>query len=109
MEFEKAQEILQVLADGYDPVTGEVFPPDSPYNNPEVIRALFTILQEIKAGKHKPAKDKPKNAGLPWTEKLKEEVAQLYKEGQSIKELATHFERSVWSIKAELTHLGVIE
>lgn len=109
MELEKAQEIIQVLADGYDPVTGEVFPPDSPYNNPEIIRALFTILQELKARPHKPKKDKPKNAGLPWTEALKEEVVQLYKEGQSFKELAAHFERSVGTIKSELSHQGVIE
>lgn len=32
-------EILQALAAGTDPITGEVFPADSPYNQPEIIRA----------------------------------------------------------------------
>ena len=34
-------EMLQALAAGTDPVIGEIFPADSPYNQPEIIRALF--------------------------------------------------------------------
>lgn len=40
-------EILQALADGVDPVSGEMFPPDSPYQQPEVIRALFYGVLDI--------------------------------------------------------------
>jgi len=52
---------------------------DSPYNDPSVIRALFTIIESIKLPK-KSVKTceqrqqeniksgKPMNAGLPWTD-----------------------------------------
>jgi len=41
MESQRAKEIIQLLADGVNPITGEEFPPDSPYNNPEIIRAFL--------------------------------------------------------------------
>ena len=40
----KNSEILHALANGVDPVTGEVLPESSPYNNPAVIRALYHAL-----------------------------------------------------------------
>ena len=111
MDLQKATEIIEVLADGANPITGEVFPPDSPYNNPEIIRALFAIIQELNtlAKKRKAQANKPKNTGLPWTKELKEEVAELYAQGQSFKELAEHFQRTPGGIKSELTHQGIIK
>ena len=80
MDIVQAKEIVKTLADGIDPITGEVFPPESHFNNPEVIRALFTVLGAVrmpaKATKksiEEKQKDnikngRPKNAGLPWSE-----------------------------------------
>ncbi|EGU61756.1 hypothetical protein VINI7043_21551 [Vibrio nigripulchritudo ATCC 27043] len=34
-------EIVEALANGINPQTGEVLPSESPYNSPDVIRALF--------------------------------------------------------------------
>lgn len=34
--------ILQALADGLDPATDEAFPPDSPYQRADTIRAIYT-------------------------------------------------------------------
>ena len=128
MDIEKAKAIVSLLADGVDPTTGEVFPDDAPYNHPSVIRALFTILGNVKSKKHtktttkkKPkqttkerqenniASGRPKNSGLPWEEKSKIEVVKMYNEGVSVKELAKYFERSEGGIKSELTHQGVID
>lgn len=121
MEFEKAKEIITSLANGIDPVTGEVFPKDSPYNHPEIIRALFFIINELKAFK-KPIKlsleekqaqnqinGRPRNAGLPWTDLLKKELADLFADKKSINELALHFERTEGSILSELVHQGLID
>lgn len=44
MDINKAKEILSALAEGVDPTTGEVLPEDSIYNNVNVIRAMYTIL-----------------------------------------------------------------
>ena len=38
MELQIAREIINVLAQGIHPVTGEAMPADSPYNEPPVIQ-----------------------------------------------------------------------
>ena len=53
MDIKQAIEILKPLANGTDPSTGEVFSADTPYNNPDVIRALFSCIQYIE---HPPRK-----------------------------------------------------
>lgn len=120
MEIEKAVEVVSQLAIGVDPATGEVFDEDSPYNNPLIIRALFTVLINQKnprkqtklSNAERQAKNlesgKPRNAGLAWTEELKTEVAALFKQGKSIKELALHFERTEGAVCSELEHQGVL-
>ncbi|MDX3774995.1 hypothetical protein QE250_12795 [Chromatiaceae bacterium AAb-1] len=79
MEKDKAFSIVDALANGINPVTGECFPEDSPYNHPDIIRALFSVLREQQTVK-KPkksleekqqenlAKGLPMNYGLPWTD-----------------------------------------
>jgi len=121
MEIEQAREIVILLANGINPITGEVFPNDSPYNNPTIIRSLFTVANNVSfAKKHGKttseemqaqnlANGKPKNAGLAWTKELKQEVAQLFEQGKSTKELAKYFERTDGSIRSELKHQGLIE
>ncbi len=47
MDVKEAKEIIQFLAKGIDPVTGEMFPDNSPYNHPKVIRALFVAAENI--------------------------------------------------------------
>ena len=39
MELQIARQIIDTLAQGIHPVTGEAMPEDSPYNAPPVIRA----------------------------------------------------------------------
>lgn len=121
MEIEKAKKIVSLLADGIDPSTGEVLPDGSPYNDPTVIRALFAVLGSVRASKRQNkqsmedkqaqnvASGRPKNAGLPWTEELKEEIAEMFKDGTSIDELADHFERTSGAILSELIRQGLID
>jgi len=96
-----------------------VLPKESPYNDPSVIRALFTVLGSIKTVKKSKQTDeqkqqgniddgKPKNAGLPWTKELKAEVASRYLSGTSIHKLARYFERTTGAIVSELTKQGVM-
>jgi hypothetical protein len=47
MDVRSAKQIVQLLARGINPVTGEVFPDDSPYNHPTIIRALFIAAENI--------------------------------------------------------------
>ena len=42
MELDRAKEILQALADGVDPYTGDRFPADGPYQRADTVRAPGT-------------------------------------------------------------------
>ena len=47
MDIERAKELLSALADGVDPLTGEVLDRDNVCNKPEIIRALHMAVQEL--------------------------------------------------------------
>jgi hypothetical protein len=117
MELSESRNIIKTLAQGVHPITGEVFAPESPYNDPKVIRALFSILDFAK----KPRKSveerrrenlelgRPLNAGLPWTENGRTRVAEDFRGGKNIEELANALERSRGAIHAELVRQGLVE
>lgn len=47
MDEANALEIVQRLADGVDPDTGEVFDADSPYQQPDTIQTLQTAIAAL--------------------------------------------------------------
>ena len=120
MELFKAVQMIESVANGIHPETGEAFPKDSPYNSPGIIRALFTCTQHIthsppktkKTVEEKRAENKikglPKNAGLPWTKEIKAELADLFKAGEDPARLAQKFERTQYAIVMELKKQGLI-
>ena len=48
MDESKALDIVMKLADGMDPRTRQSLPPESPYQDPETIRALFMAVLALK-------------------------------------------------------------
>ena len=98
MEIKKAKEILQLLADGIDPATGELLPDESPYNKPEVIRALFAVLAE-------PTKRPHQNAGLPWSETEDEQLSQEFAAGLRVSAIAKEHGRTRGAITSRIKHL----
>ena len=120
MELARSVEIVHALSQGVDPFTGEALPPQSPYEQPEVIRALHTLLGHVATParrrkltpEQKQAanldKGLPRNAGLPWTDDARDTLAELFREDAGIGALATRFERSNGSIIAELKRQGLI-
>jgi len=112
-------EILELLANGINPITGEVFEKDSVYNEAEVVRALFFALNCIKNFSKKKktkaqrqlenqAKGLPKNHGLKWSKEEKEMLKKMFLENKSIKELSDFFQRTKGAIIAELVKQGLI-
>lgn len=122
--MEKYVSVIEILAHGIDPGTGEVLPDHSPYNNPEVIRALFFALSSMKKPK-KPgqrakqtveekqsdnlAKGKPKNAGQPWTDEQRRLLTKHFSAGDAIDRLAELHERTEVAITSELKKLKLID
>ena len=59
MDLQRAKELLSGLADGVDPLTGEVLPEDHVCNKAEIIRAFHCVLKALPG---KPPKPQPENA-----------------------------------------------
>lgn len=105
-----AKKIIESLANGIDPETGEVFPNQSPFNNPEVIRALFVASQALdQASKREQrARNLPCNTGKAWAGTEDEALLTAFDGGLSIKDLATKHDRTSGAITSRLIRLGRI-
>ena len=120
MNAMQAQEILQMLLNGIDPVTGEIFPNDHDCNEPDVIRAFHHAIAALgkeciliqQKGIGKPDKSKnpsTENAGKPWSSKDDENLIEMYENGASITEIAAHYKRTKGAIRSRLVKLGLEE
>ena len=114
MEKAAALKILQQLADGVDPQTGEVFRADSPYQRAETVRALFIALHALEApSAPKPraaaGENAPQNSGKPWSDDEDSALAAAFDAGKKIPELAAQHQRSRFAIEARLAKQGKVE
>ena len=105
MDMLRAKEILEGLANGINPLTGELLAPEDSCNQPDVIRALHAILPALAK---KTQKAQPENAGKPWTSEDDRTLAAMYDEGKTCKEICEYFKRSTGGIASRLVRLGKI-
>lgn len=110
MEAVQATPIISLLADGIDPVTGEIYPQNSPYHHPVVIRALHVALKGLDKLEKSERRQKnlPDNAGKPWTEEEEAELLKLFDEGYGISELSRQHGRTQTAIRSRLMKAGKI-
>lgn len=107
MDIERAKELLSALADGVDPLTGEVLDRDNVCNQPEIIRALHTAVQELDRLLKKTKKNnRPKNAGKPWTAEDEAVLCKMFDSGASRWELCRQFQRTPGALASRLEQLG---
>ena len=106
MDINRAKEIVSALAEGIDPITGELLPEDSVYNKGDVVRALYTVMDVI--GKKKTKKNLPENAGKPWSDEFDRQLKDSYNSGVSVKEIAKEMKRTTGSISSRLVKLGLV-
>ena len=108
----EAKQIIEVLAGGVDPATGEVLPDDSPLSSPHVIRALFIAAKALEVMATKPARPAvagPGNAGKPWAEEEDQRLLATFDAGTPVAELARTHERTTGSINSRLIRLGRLQ
>lgn len=94
MEPDRAIEIVQALADGVDPYSGDRFPSGSPYQQADTVRALHLALEGL---------TKLRRA---WTEDEEREFLREFDDKLDVEEIAAKHERTKGAIWARLEKLG---
>jgi hypothetical protein len=108
MEEDKALEIIRALADGSDPYTGEVFGAESPYQNAQTARALFTAIDALEAAarRKKRKRNLPERVGKPWDDDESKLLIKKFDDGVLIGEIAREHKRTPGAIRSQLMKLG---
>ena len=115
MKNEDAAKILEALAKGIDPETGDFFPEDSALNSPHVIRALFLGAKELQSAPRKGDSEKRaikvglEHAGKPWSEEEEQQLVEAFERGDSVQVIAEAHQRKPGGITSRLVKLGHIE
>jgi hypothetical protein len=123
MERETALRILNALANGVHPATGEKFAADSPYQHPDTVRALFEAMRAVEGGttatrapaatpapaqERRPASPQS-GSGARWSSEEEQKLASAFDAGRSVDELARAHSRSRAAIEARLVRLGKMD
>lgn len=106
MTLDYAKQLLAGLADGVNPLTGEILPENCICNQPEIIRAFYCILKEFTVKTKEP---KAENTGKPWSAEDDAMLAKMFDSGCSRKEMQERFKRSDGALAARLVRLGKIQ
>ena len=108
METRDALRVIQALADGVDPNTGELFSEDSPYQHPQVVRALFMAVGALQQHeeRQKRVQRLPEHAGKPWDDAEDKQLGESFDAGMTVTQLARQHKRTEGSIQLRLEKLG---
>ena len=110
LEIVDALKIISSLANGKHPDTNEPVPPDSLFESPNVIRALYTAMSALEILKRRRPRQPAANAGQPWSDEEDSRLLAQYKGGVTdLGELARLHERSEASIESRLVRHRLIE
>jgi hypothetical protein len=110
MEQAQALAVVRSLANGVDPETGEVFPVESAYQRPLVVRALYeaaAALERMERFERRKAQ-LPAKTGEPWTEDEDRKLLAAFDAGRALQELAAAHERTMAAVRARLLKYGRI-
>ena len=115
MEREQTLRILNALANGVHPATGEKFAADGPYQHPDTVRALFEAMRAVEGGaatapapERKPAFPQS-GSGSRWSGEEEQRLAAAFDAGESVDVLARAHNRSRAAIEARLVRLGKMD
>ena len=111
MDPSRTRDIIRALADGCDPATGTPFPPDSPYQQADTVRALHAALEALD---DPPARKRPANPdrpqlGLKWTPEEEQRLRDAFAAHKPIPEITAAHGRSAGAITTRLVRLGLIQ
>jgi len=112
MDETNAASILSTLAQGINPMTGEVFPTESPYQHADVVRALYLAVKRLEQpapredAKRRTGVGLPSNVGKPWTEEDDRRLLEAFDAGCKPSEIARDLGRTLAGVEARLEKHG---
>src|SRR3954467_10723336 len=110
MESAQALAVVRSLANGVDPETGEVFPAESAYQRPQIVRALYEAASALERQDRfeRRRAQMPLKTGEPWTEDEDRKLLSAFDAGRALQELAGAHERTMGAVRARLLKYGRI-
>jgi hypothetical protein len=119
MDRELTLRVLNALANGVHPATGEKFAADGPYQHPDTVRALFAAMRSVEgsaaavaapapASERRPAMPQS-GAGSRWSPEEDQRLAGAFDAGRTLDEIARAHNRSRAAIEARLVRLGKMD
>lgn len=110
MDQAQALAVVRSLANGVDPESGEVFPPESAYQRPQVVRALYEAAAALERFERfqRRKSQLPAKTGEPWTEDEDRTLLAGFDSGRALQELAAAHERTMTAVRARLLKYGRI-
>ncbi|HEX7055328.1 MAG TPA: hypothetical protein VF211_15500 [Burkholderiales bacterium] len=110
MDQAQALAVVRSLANGVDPESGEVFPPESAYQRPVVVRALYEAAAALERQERfqRRKQQLPAKTGEPWTEDEDRRLLAAFDSGRALQELAAAHERTMAAVRARLLKYGRI-
>ena len=114
MDDQQAIAIVSALVNGTHPMTGEVFADDSPYQSPDIIRALFTAQRALETRSvTSTSRPQPElratnasNAGKPWNADEDKQLLAAFDADKSLAEIARLHGRTTNGVRARLEKHG---
>lgn len=111
MDLEEAIGVVGALADGVDPTTGEVYAATHPFNQPQVIRALFEALHALERVRRTEQRKSnlPANTSKTWNPEDDRLLIEAFDSGVPLAQIAANHHRTEGGIAARLVRLGKIK
>ena len=110
MSPQQAKMIVESLANGIDPDTGEILSDKGLLNNPEVTRALFVASKALDQMAKRKARQTslPENVGQSWSEAEEKELLVEFDGGLPVTDIAAKHGRTKGAITSRLARFGRI-
>jgi hypothetical protein len=112
MDDNRALGIVSGLANGVNPLTGEAFAPDSPYQSADIVRALYASVRALEQSVRRRARPRAQlsaNAGKLWNEEEDRRLLAAFDQGRGLAELAHLHGRTPAGIEARLEKHGRLQ